>query len=300
MLADSEKMKHFGTMATLASICLFAGGCSSLFYFPKKRELVYRHKMPIQPQDVFFQSEDGTKLHAWYFGPLEIKEPKAVIVQFHGNAENLTTHFLSLYEAPSRGLAYLIFDYRGYGQSEGYPNPKGVIEDGVAAIKWMHQKHPDKPLVVFAQSLGGAIAFRAVNKVKHEVPISLMLVDSTFYDYRSQARSMFASSFLTFLFQPIAWALADNSETPINDIPQISPIPLIVAHGTKDRIVDYKMGQKVFELAKEPKEFWTIPDAKHIQFMFMNEGEYGERFYDRVKEIAARANPKRSVTGAPK
>jgi fermentation-respiration switch protein FrsA (DUF1100 family) len=260
--------------------------CSSLYYFPSRKVLVLRDRMPIQPQDVYFESEDGTKLHGWYFSPLRGEEPKAVIVQFHGNGENLTTHFFSLYEAPSRGFAYLSFDYRGYGQSQGSPDPAGVIKDGVAAIRWMHNRHPDKPLVVFAQSLGGAVAFRSVTRVKNEIPISLMLVDSTFPDYRSQARAFFGSSVFTFLFQPLAWLAADNSQTPREDIPQISPIPLIVVHGTKDRVVPISMGRKVFELAREPKEFWEIPGAKHTQFMFMNEGEEGERFYVRVAEIA--------------
>lgn len=265
----------------LAAVC----GCSSFFYFPSNKVLVYREKMPIQPEDVYFDSADGTKLHGWYFPPLNKKEPTAVIVHFHGNAENLTTHFFSLYEAPSRGFAYLTFDYRGYGKSQGHPNPSGVIQDGVAAIKWMHAKHPDKPLVIFAQSLGGAIAFRSVASIKNEIPISLMLVDSTFADYRAQARSLFSNSVLTFLLQPFAWLAVDNSESPKNDIANISPIPLIVAHGEKDRVVDQKMGREVFALAKEPKEFWSIPNCQHLQFMFIEEGEQGERFYVKVAEI---------------
>jgi len=150
----------------------------------------------------------------------------------------------------------------------------------------MHARHPDKPLVVFAQSLGGAIAFRSVNQVKKDVPISLMLVDSTFADYRTQAKSLMSQSIFTYILQPIAWALADNSQSPINDIAQISPIPLIVAHGDKDRVINQSMGLQVFELAKEPKEFWSIPNAQHLQFMFIEEGEQGERFYVRVAEIA--------------
>lgn len=283
MLIKMQK-KCFVLILT-TSFVLNLWGCSSLYYFPSKKVLVHRDKMPIQPEDVYFKSEDGTQLHGWYFAPLDKRQPTAVIVQFHGNAENLTTHFFSLYEAPSRGFAYLSFDYRGYGESEGSPTPEGVIKDGVAAIKWMHNRHPDKPLVVFAQSLGGAIAFRSVNQIKNEVPISLMLADSTFADYRRQARSLMADSIFTFLLQPFAWVLADNSQSPKNDIAQISPIPLIVAHGDKDHVVNQSMGREVFELAKEPKEFWAIPRARHLQFMFIDEGEQGERFYLRVAEI---------------
>lgn len=270
----------------LVPITLAVSGCSSLYYFPQKKELVYRHKLPIQPEDVYFNSEDGTKLHAWHFKALNTAEPKAVIVQFHGNGQNLTTHFLSLYEAPSEGIAYLVFDYRGYGESEGRPNPSGVIKDGVAAIRWMHKKYPNKPLIVFAQSLGGAIAFKSVNKIKSEVPIALMVAECTFPDYRTAARTVFANSFLTYLFQPLAWAVVDNSESPKEDIPQISPIPLIVVHGTKDQVLPDSLGKKIFELAKEPKEFWPVPGGRHLEFMFKDEGKFGEKFYERVEKIA--------------
>lgn len=282
-------LRFFSGLACLIGLA----GCTTLYYFPSKKVLVYREKMPIQPEDVYFEAEDGTKLHGWYFAPLKKKEPSAVIVQFHGNGENLTTHFFSLYEAPSRGFGYLSFDYRGYGASEGRPTPAGVVMDGVAAIRWMHRRFPDKPLVVFGQSLGGAISFKSVSQVKNEVPIALMLVDSTFADYRSQARSLFSSSALTFLFQPLAWLLADNSQSPKEDIPKISPIPLIVVHGDRDRVVNQKMGREVFNLAKEPKEFWEIPGAQHLQFMFKDEGEYGERFYVRVADIVKQLDSKK-------
>lgn len=268
------------TLTMIATI-----NCSSLFYFPDKRELVYRHKLPLQPQDVTFASEDGTKLHGWFFGPMKAAEPRAVIVQFHGNGQNLTTHFLSLYEAPGHDLAYLAFDYRGYGQSEGSPEPKGVIKDGIAAIRWMHDKYPDKPLIVFAQSLGGAIAIKAVTQLKNEIPISLFIVDSSFYDYRAAAATMFKQSLLTYLLHPLAWAIVDNEESPIDDIPKISPIPLIVVHGNKDRILNESLGRKLFDLAKEPKEFWLIPGGQHTDFMFREDGRYGDIVYERIDKI---------------
>lgn len=269
------------------AVLIWNAGCSSIYYFPQKKELVNRHKLPIQPEDIHFKSEDGVQLHGWHFKALDNKEPKAVIVQFHGNAENLSTHFLSLYEVPSKNMAYMIFDYRGYGRSEGRPEPEGVIQDGVAAIRWMSKKYPGKPLIIFAQSLGGAIAFKSVNRVKSEVPIALFVADSTFPDYRSAARTMAAQSFLTYLFQPIAWAMVDNSQSPKADIPEISPIPLVVVHGTKDRVVNQSLGREVFELAREPKEFWSIPDADHLQFMFKNQGEYAEKFYEKVDALIA-------------
>lgn len=260
-------------------------GCSSIYYFPQKRELVHRDKLPLKPEDIYFKSQDGTKLHGWHFRALGNRGPKAVVVQFHGNAQNLSTHFLALYEAPSKNIAYMIFDYRGYGKSEGHPEPKGVVEDGVAAIRWASEKYPGTPLIIFGQSLGGAIAFRSVSRIKDEIPISLFVADSTFADYRRAARTIAANSVMAFLFQFLAWSLVDNSETPFDDIPAISPIPLIVVHGTKDRIIKESLGQEVYALAKEPKEYWSIPDAQHMEFMFKNEGQYAQKFYDKVDEI---------------
>lgn len=300
LVEDLLKMRHYRWLIAAMLISALAHvGCSSIYYYPSKDVLVYRDKMPIQPEDVYFESEDGTKLHGWYFAPLKNKEPKAVIVQFHGNAQNLTTHFFSLYEAPSRGFGYLSFDYRGYGKSEGKPSPAGVVQDGVAAIRWMHARFPSKPLIVFGQSLGGAISFKSVNIVKKDVPISLLLVDSTFPDYRSQARSVLASSVFTYIFQPLGWAFADNSQSPKNDIPKISPIPLVVVHGNRDKVVEEKMGREVFALAKEPKEFWKIPDGQHLQFMFKDEGEYGERFYVRVAEIVKKLEAEKAGSVRP-
>ena len=275
-------MRFRGLLLILAA---FMSGCSSLFYHPTREELVYRDKLPLKPRDIHFQSKDGTKLHAWHFPALGTKNPKAAIVLFHGNAENLSSHFIQLYEAPARGYAYLIFDYRGYGKSEGSPKPKGTVEDGVAAIRWMHSNYPNTPLVIFGQSLGGAVAFKAVNQIKDEIKISLIVADSTFHDYRSAARSLFARNWLLFLFQPLAWALADNSASPKDDIPELSPIPLLIVHGTKDPVVDYSLGQEVYALAKDPKEFWSIPEGRHIDFMLRESGKYGDKLFERLDQM---------------
>lgn len=254
-------------------------GCSSLFYFPTKRTLVYRDRLPLQPEDIYFNSSDGTRLHGWHFSALNRNSPKAIIVHFHGNAQNLTSHFISLYEAPSRGYAYFIFDYRGYGQSAGRPYPKGTVEDGKAAIRWAQQKYPGIPLVLFGQSLGGAISLKAAVEIKSEIPLALIVADSTFSDYRSAARKFFAQSWILFPFQPLVWAFADNSAAPKERLHELSPIPLLVVHGDKDNIVDMSLGKEIFNLAKDPKELWIIPGGQHIDFTLRENGKYAEKFY---------------------
>lgn len=247
--------------------------------------------MPLQPEDMTITSEDGTKLHAWRFKSSFKKPSPCVILHFHGNAQNLSTHFYSLYTAPGQGYDYLIFDYHGYGSSEGKPSPKATVEDGHAALRYIHELYPNRPIVVFGQSLGGAVALRTVIDMKNEIPVKLVVVDSTFSSYRSVARRVMAHNWITWLLQPIAWLTVSNEYAPKGRIKEISPIPLVVIHGDKDRGVDYENGQDVFAEAAEPKEFWHIPGGAHTDFMFREKGKYAEKFYDKLDSVCGTPTP---------
>jgi uncharacterized protein len=262
--------------------------CSSLLYYPSKEELVYRNRMPIKPEDVYFPSEDGAKLHAWYFHSTVADTSDYTILMFHGNAQNLTTHFFTLFTAPSQGYDYLIFDYHGYGESEGKPSPLATVEDGRAALRWLAKKQPGKPIVVFGQSLGGAVALRTVLDMKNEVPVKLVVVDSTFASYRSAGRSVLAHSWITWLFQPLGWLLLSDKEAPEDDLGKLAPTPLIVIHGTKDQTIDFALGQKLYSEASEPKEFWEVPGGRHTDFMFVENGKYATRFYETLEKYCPR------------
>lgn len=277
----------------MVSLCiLILSSCSSVFYQPSREELIDRKKLTLQPQDVYFTSEDGVKLHGWYFKSPKFPKPKGVILFFHGNAQNLTTHFFSIYHAPDMGYEYFIFDYRGYGESEGSPTPKGTVMDGRAALRWIKHQNPNLPLFVFGQSLGGAVAMRTVLDLKAEIPVDLVIVDSTFASYRSAACSVLSNSWLTWIFQPIGWLIVDNSQGVKSDLKKLSPIPLVVIHGEEDPVVNFSLGEDVFAAAVEPKEFWKIPHGRHIDFMWRENGAYSDRFFQtldaRVKDLDGR------------
>jgi uncharacterized protein len=268
----------------LAGLACMAGltGCSSVFYYPDNFLYVERAKLPVQPEDVYFTAADGTKLHGWFF-PAQGK-PLGKIVHFHGNAQNLTAHFLFLRHAPGQGFHHFIFDYRGYGQSEGKTEPAGLIQDGKAAMRWIRARDPDLPLIVFGQSLGGAVALKTLIEMKGEVPVRMVAVDSTFASYRSEARKVMTGHWLTWLFSPLAWLIVDNSQGPGRAVSEISPVPLLVVHGDRDRTVHYSLGKAVFEYAKEPKEFWTVPGGRHTEFLWREGLE--KKFFERLKTAA--------------
>ncbi len=150
--------------------------------------------------------------------------------------------------------------------------------DGRAALRWAKGHQPKLPLVVFGQSLGGNVALRSVLDIKNELKPDYMIVDSSFTSYRSAATKIMSKSWLLWIFQPIGWAIVDNSQGVNQDIHTLE-IPLLVIHGDKDQIVDFSLGQDLFNHVSEPKEFWRIPNGRHTDFMWQANGLYSDRFF---------------------
>ncbi len=269
-------------------ILLVFCSCSSLLYYPTKEQHSDPKKFGIQAtkyNDVWFNSEDGTKLHGWFFESRLYPKSKAVIVFFHGNAENISTHFTTLLWVLTHGYDFFIFDYRGYGISEGEPSPRGTMEDGKAALRWAHRQHPKTPLVVFGQSLGGAIALRSALEIKGELPIRLIVADSTFHSYQTIGANVLSRSWLTWLFQPLAYVLLSDQYAPKTKIKELSPVPVVVIHGDKDQTVEFELGKKVYELAASPKEFWPIPGGYHIDCFWRQDQYCRHKLLETLKKI---------------
>ena len=263
----------------LSSFVGLMSGCSSLLYYPVKEPFTdpaqFRHK----PVDVDFVTSDGIHLHGWYFKS-RVRPAKATVLLFHGNAQNITTHFFSLYWALEEGLDYFIFDYRGYGQSEGKPSPEGTVIDGHAAVNWIKaHKDPATKLVIFGQSLGGAIAMR----VACELPAAdydKLVVDSTFLSYRKVAQKVLAKSWITWPFQWIGWLVMNDSYSAKDCIQNVAPHPLLVIHGVDDQVVPFALGEKIYEVANPPKEFWQIEGGRHTDFLFRENFRFQKMFLD--------------------
>lgn len=263
-------------------------GCSSLLYYPTREEHVDRAKMPLKPEDVEFVSEDGTRLHGWYFHAQPEARKNCTLLFFHGNAQNISTHFFSLYSAPIHGYDFFIFDYRGYGRSEAkQPSPEGTVADGRAALRWLKARAPERPIVVFAQSLGGAIALRSVLDLKDEIAPKAVVVDSGFSSYQAVGRAVLARSWVTWLFQPFAWIALSDRLAPEDGLWRLPPVPLLVIHGDRDPTVPFSMGERLFTKAHEPKEFWRIPGGGHTDFMWRENGRYAKAFFSYLDRVCA-------------
>ena len=252
-----------------------SSSCTHLFYYPSPKMYYEPKKFHLTPKDVWFQTEDGEKIHAWLF-EADRKPALGTILFFHGNAENLTSHYVQLAWLPAEGYNFLIFDYPGYGQSSGEASQRGTVQAGRAAIDWLHQYDP-QPLIIFGQSLGGAIAQKVVMDKKDQIPIKGIVLDSTFNSYQGIARKKLSLSWITWILQPLAYLLISD-KYQATEIDKISPIPVLVTHGQSDFVVEPELGEKVFQQLKEPKQIWRIEGGQHTDIFWSHEGKYRPQF----------------------
>lgn len=233
-------------------------------YFPPE-------KNGYEKEDVHFTTPDGEKLLGWYFkaDPKFLAKngtPKGTIVQFHGNAENISSHYASLVWLTREGYNLFVFDYRGYGGSTGVPTQKGTVTDGIQAL-WrgldFHHKSKSKLFIVFGQSLGGAVAAKAVEDFSARDQIDLMVLDSTFMSYKDVAQGVLARHWVTWIFSPLARVLISDEYSSEGAVKKFQP-RLLVLHDEKDPVVPFDNGQEIFETAVCEKDFWKLNKSRHI------------------------------------
>lgn len=272
---------YFKFFLAMVLVPLMAG-CGHLFYHPTKYQYVEVSKIPVKPQDIEFQLEDQTKIHGWYFKSSD--KPKGRILFFHGNAQNITSHFMGLYWMLEHGYDFMIFDYPGYGKSTGSPNQKTTTEAGLQALKWMESLSPRLPLIVYGQSLGGNIAMYSLSQ--HKPPETcLAIVESSFKSYRKVAQRVAASHWFTWILQPLAWLVMSDKYSAKNHIAQISPTPLLVIHGDQDNIVSIKNSEDIYAAASDPKDFWVVLHTRHIEtFHGPQRNELRKRLLENIKQ----------------
>jgi uncharacterized protein len=226
------------------------------FYYPAKVDYGTPANFGLKYESVSFESRDGTKLSGWFVA--SVGKPVGTVIHFHGNAQNMSAHFSYVAWLPAYGFNVFAFDYRGYGTSGGTPTRVGVHEDAIAALQHIKtRKGVDQDsLLVFGQSLGGAIAITAVGST-NIVGLRGVAVESTFDSYTAIAKEK-APSILARLF------IADDL-SPISVVTNLAPIPALFIHGTADEVVPYSRGKSLFDRAREPKTMWRIHGGRHTE-----------------------------------
>ena len=231
------------------------GAGDGLFYYPDRKDYGTPAAYDLTFEEITLQSKDGTKLNAW-FVPAK-GTPQGTVLFFHGNAQNMSAHFAFVAWLPAKGYNVFAFDYRGYGKSEGAAEREGIYEDSLAALRYVktRQDIAQDKLFVLGQSLGGAIAIPAVATGEFD-GIRGVVVESSFYSYTSVAEDKAPAA--------VVAMLVSDAHSPGPLAAKLAPIPLLVIHGTADKVVAYKHGERLFAEAGEPKEFWKVQGGGHI------------------------------------
>ncbi len=240
-------------------------GCDSYFFYPLKDHLPNPTLAGVAREDVFVRTPDGVRLHGWLLRPQG--EPLGTVLFLHGNAENVSTHVNSVLWLALSGYRVFLFDYRGYGKSEGKATMAGVHADALAAIDalfGMDEVDGDR-VAVLGQSLGGAVAVHAVANSPHKARMKALIVDSAFSGYREIAREKVAEVSLFKPFRSPLSRLVTDRYSPRFWIGRVAPVPVLVIHGDADRVVPSAHGERLYALAGEPKALWIVPGAGHIE-----------------------------------
>jgi fermentation-respiration switch protein FrsA (DUF1100 family) len=225
---------------------------NSFIFFPSQAVDVTPGHYSFQYEDHFFQAEDGVNLHGWW---IPHPEASATVILSHGNAGNIS-HRISLIQM-MYGLKvnFFIYDYRGYGKSEGRPDEAGLYMDGMAAYYLVRDVKGINPgeIILFGRSIGGAVA--AQNAVNAE--IGGLVIESAFSDVRSLMRELF----------PIVPTFLAKYDFPVSEYLKQVSVPVMVMHSHQDDIIPYRHGVRNYEAANSPKWFIELQGGHNDNFM---------------------------------
>lgn len=255
-LRRKHSLKSLFILFAIIIICIYflPRVAINAFYYPDNKIYVPE---PFTVEPVVFTAKDGTQLQGWFIpsskGPTE--QAAATVIHAHGNAGNMSAHWPLVSWLPERNFNLFMFDYRGFGHSQGRPSQKGLQDDTQSAIEYVrHRSDIDpKKLVLLGQSLGGNNILAAIGHGDH-TGIRAIILDSTFSSYSAIANQMI----------PGSGFLLDDSYSADRFIASVSPIPLLIIHGQQDHVVPWEHSEILFALAGEPKQKVIIPDGDHI------------------------------------
>jgi len=228
------------------------------FLYSPVREIPYTPgELGLDFESVAFKSADGMQLNGWY---IPADNSQLTVLFCHGNGGNMMHRLDSINLFYNLGLNCFIFDYRGYGSSEGEPSEEGTYLDVAAAYKWLTEKKRISPdnVILFGRSLGGSIAAHLATKVKAKA----LIIESTFTSYVDIGRKFYP-------YMPVRW-FARFSYRTIDYIKQVN-CPVMIIHSRNDEVVPFEFGLELYETANEPKELVEIFGSHNDGFLVSGE-----------------------------
>ena len=174
------------------------------------------------------------------------------ILFFHGNAGSLENRTYKLNHLKDLNVNFLIIAWRGFSGNEGKPKEMGLYEDADSAIKWLKMKGiNEKDIILYGESLGTGVAVEIAQNKSY----AGVILESPFTSMVNMGKKHYP-------FFPVRFLLKDKFES-YKKITNVS-VPILIMHGKDDKIVPYDMGKKMYELANEPKFFYSQEYGDHM------------------------------------
>ncbi|MDF7823664.1 alpha/beta hydrolase [Pontiellaceae bacterium B12227] len=219
------------------------------------------------PNEVRIPTSDGETLNAVY---LNNPEAEYTLLFSHGNGEDLSVVLPFVEQFRDRGCSVFMYDYRGYGTSDGAPSYRKVKDDAEAVYRWLTEEQGVAPEKIIAQgrSLGGALATR----IAAHHPVGGLILECSF------ASALRVKTGISLL--PWDKFNSEKLMTQVN-------CPVLVIHGENDHVVPFSHGKKLYAAAPDPKRFLWIEDARHMDYAYVAEERYFDIISDFIGDISS-------------
>ncbi|MFH1845994.1 MAG: alpha/beta hydrolase [Candidatus Omnitrophota bacterium] len=223
----------------------------SIFY-PMK-EMIYDPSLAgLVYEDVYFNTGDNIKLNGWF-----VKNDNAeyTLLLFHGNAGNISHRIDKLAVLNDLDVNVFIFDFRGYGKSKGKPSEQGLYKDGQAAYDYLIKEKNIQPekIILYGASLGAGGAIDLAKKVK----VKALITESAFTSVKDMARIAYP------IMPPFVFSSKFNAISKSKDI----TYPKLLIHSIDDEIVPFRLAEKLFNAASDPKKLLKLHGGHNTMFL---------------------------------
>lgn len=202
-------------------------------------------------EEVRIETSDGKTISGWF---CPAPKRRGTVIYSHGNGSNIGKRIPMIESLVGLGLDVLVYDYHGYGESEGKPGEKQTYRDARAVWEWttQHRNIPPEEIVIWGRSLGGAVSLWLATEP--DVQPAAVVLESTYASLVDVAAHLYPKA-------PVRAFLIHRYDS-VDRVPDLNA-PLLYAHSPDDEIVPYEIGMRLYEAAPEPKHFIEM-HGKHV------------------------------------
>lgn len=253
-------------MMTLLLALVSISACSKLFFYPMTPWVQNPARIGLAYEDVVLIHPDGLRLHGWWLPAAG--NAKGTVYFLHGNAQNVSTHIMSVAWLPDAGYNVFLLDYRGYGLSEGKARLPQVFDDIQLGLDWLGRsgRLDGKPLILFGQSLGAVMGIEVLAREGNQARARCAVFEAAFTGYRTITNDVMKQSWLLWLMRPLVVPLMPAQQwDPAQRIGELR-MPKLILHSREDEIIPFAHGEAIYDEAAPPKEFQPLL-GRHIEAM---------------------------------